>query len=211
MNIVEVKGVSKRFKNSDVLSDVNQVFESGKIYGLCGENGCGKTVLIRLISGLAKPTEGIINYNGINIEKHKQMQIGIVINGSGFFDDMSAFDNLKLLASIRNKITDDDIKRAIYEVGLDPDNKKSVGKYSLGMKQRLCIAQAIMENVEILLLDEPTNALDENGVKLIHKIIRSEKEKGKIIILTSHNKFDIDSLCDVICRIQQGRVFVDEG
>lgn len=206
---IEVKDVTKRFKDKTVLDRINYTFESGKIYGLCGVNGSGKTMLLRAISGLIKPTSGEVIIHSDTDPKN--ISIGIILNKAGFFDELSAFDNLSLLASLRNRISSEHIKEYIAKVGLDPDDKRSVGKYSLGMRQRLSIAQAIMEDPEILLLDEPTNALDEDGVDLVHQIIKDEKAKGKLIILTSHNKYDIDCLSDLILRIKDGRMIEDEA
>lgn len=209
MSILEIKGLVKDFKNHRVLDQIDLKMESGKIYGLCGENGCGKTVLLKTICGFMKPSQGEILYDGQSIIKVDPM-FGIIFNGDGFFMDMSGFDNLQLLASIRNLIDNHRIREMIEKVGLDPNDKRSVRKYSLGMKQRLSIAQAFMEDNAILLLDEPMNALDEDGVKQIHQLIRDERDKGKLIILTSHNRYDIDSLCDVTFKIRNGKVAMHE-
>lgn len=209
MNILEIKGLVKDFKNHRVLDQINLKMESGKIYGLCGENGCGKTVLLKTICGFMKPSQGEILYDGKSMIEADPM-FGIIFNGDGFFMDMSGFDNLQLLASIRNLIDNHRIREMIEKVGLDPNDKRSVRKYSLGMKQRLSIAQAFMEDNAILLLDEPMNALDEDGVKQIHQLIRDERDKGKLIILTSHNRYDIDSLCDVTFKIRNGKVTMHE-
>lgn len=205
---IELKDLSKKFKEKTVLDSVNYTFEGGKVYGLCGINGSGKTMLLRAISGLIKPTGGEVIFHS-TIEP-KNISIGITLNKVGFFEELSAFDNLSLLASLRNKIKKEVIKESISKVGLDPTDARSVSKYSLGMRQRLSLAQAIMENPEILLLDEPTNALDEEGVDLVHNIIREEKAKGKLIILTSHNKYDINTLSDVVLRMKEGRLTEDE-
>lgn len=209
MSILEIKGLVKDFKNHRVLDHIDLKMESGKIYGLCGENGCGKTVLLKTICGFMKPSQGEILYDGQSMVEADPM-FGIIFNGDGFFMDMSGFDNLQLLASIRNLIDNHRIREMIEKVGLDPNDKRSVRKYSLGMKQRLSIAQAFMEDNAILLLDEPMNALDEDGVKQIHQLIRDERDKGKLIILTSHNRYDIDSLCDVTFKIRDGKVTMHE-
>lgn len=209
MSILEIKGLVKDFKNHRVLDHIDLKMESGKIYGLCGENGCGKTVLLKTICGFMKPSQGGILYDGQSMIEADPM-FGIIFNGDGFFMDMSGFDNLQLLASIRNLIDNHRIREMIEKVGLDPNDKRSVRKYSLGMKQRLSIAQAFMEDNAILLLDEPMNALDEDGVKQIHQLIRDERDKGKLIILTSHNRYDIDSLCDVTFKIRNGKVTMHE-
>lgn len=209
MSILEIKGLVKDFKNHRVLDHIDLKMESGKIYGLCGENGCGKTVLLKTICGFMKPSQGEILYDGQSMVEADPM-FGIIFNGDGFFMDMSGFDNLQLLASIRNLIDNHRIREMIEKVGLDPNDKRSVRKYSLGMKQRLSIAQAFMEDNAILLLDEPMNALDEDGVKQIHQLIRDERDKGKLIILTSHNRYDIDTLCDVTFKIRNGKVTMHE-
>lgn len=200
---IELKNVCKKFKDKVVLNNINYNFESGKIYGLCGINGSGKTMLLRVISGLVKPSSGNVL---INSDDTSSISIGITLNKVGFFEELNAFDNLSLLASLRNKISDHEITESLIKIGLDPNNSIEVAKYSLGMRQRLSLAQAIMEDPQILLLDEPTNALDEEGVHLVHKIIKEEKEKGKIVILTSHSKYDIDSLSDTILKIADGKV-----
>lgn len=209
MSILEIKGLVKDFRNHRVLDQINLKMESGKIYGLCGENGCGKTVLLKTICGFMKPSQGEILYDGQSMIEADPM-FGIIFNGDGFFMDMSGFDNLQLLASIRNLIDNHRIREMIEKVGLDPNDKRSVRKYSLGMKQRLSITQAFMEDNAILLLDEPMNALDEDGVKQIHQLIKDERDKGKLIILTSHNRYDIDSLCDVTFKIRNGKVTMHE-
>lgn len=207
--MLEIKNVVKCFKKNVVLDHVNLQFEKGKIYGICGENGCGKTVLLKIICGLMNANEGEILYEGKNIAEVKP-SFGILFNGDGFFTDLNAFENLNLLASIRHKISQETIRKMIENVGLDPFDKRPVRKYSLGMLQRLSIAQALMEDDEIILLDEPTNALDESGVQRIHKLIKLEQEKNKIILLTSHNRFDIDSLCNNTYRIKDGKVLKNE-
>lgn len=209
MNVIKVENLIKEFKDHCVLNNINLTFESGKIYGICGENGCGKTVLLKIICSLMSKTSGKVLFNDKDIDEQSNL-FGIMFNGDGFFMDISGFDNLQLLASIQHRISNEEIKTMIEKVGLDPADKRPVKKYSLGMKQRLSIAQALMEDNKVLLLDEPTNALDEEGVQMIHTLLREEKAKGKIILLTSHNRYDIDSLADTVYRIKNGKVLHDE-
>ncbi|MBQ8626191.1 MAG: ATP-binding cassette domain-containing protein [Agathobacter sp.] len=206
MQKLVVDHVSLTIKKAQLLKDVSFEMESGKVYGLRGRNGSGKTVLMKCICGFMKPTEGSITINGKQV--HKDMDFlpdaGIIIEEPGFFPYYSGFQNLKLLAGVKNQITNEDIKNAIRAVGLDPEMKKSVGKYSLGMRQRLGIAQAIMENPNILILDEPTNGLDEEGVEWFRNFIMEQKKNGKMILLASHSKEDIDFLCDEIWYMEKG-------
>lgn len=205
--MIEIKGLSKKIKKNLIIDNVTLSFEKGKTYGFYGPNGSGKTMIFRAICGLIKPTEGEIYIDGKKL--HKDMDfpesVGILIEGPGFIDYLTGFENLKILADIRNKISDDDISNMIRQVGLNPLDKRKYKEYSLGMKQRLGIAQAIMESPSILILDEPTNALDEEAIKMVHDLIRKEKEKGTTIFLASHNKNDIDELCDEIFYVYEGK------
>lgn len=180
----------------------------GKIYGIIGRNGSGKTVLLKCICGLMDTTDGTVSVNGKIVGKDVDFpeNIGFIIENPGFLPHYSGFKNLKYLASIRGTITDDDIRRCIRTVGLDPDDKKSVKHYSLGMKQRLGLAQAMMENPDILILDEPMNALDSIGVSDIREILLDLKEQGKLVILASHIHEDIEILCDEVMKIEDGKV-----
>lgn len=206
MITIEVKQVSKRFKDTLALNNVSLSFESGKIYGLIGRNGSGKTVLLKLICGLGIPTEGEILVRGINISKSKDApnNIGAIIETPGFIYSASGYANLKYLAKLRNQINDAQIKEAMNMMGLDADSKKRVGKYSLGMRQRLGIAQAIMEGQDILLLDEPMNGLDIHGVEDVKVILKKLRDEGKTIILASHHMEDINELCDTTFRLENG-------
>ena len=188
------------------------IFYPGKIYGFVGRNGSGKTVLMKMILGFIKPTSGTIKVNGKQVGKEIDIpdDIGAIIETPGFLPEYSAFQNLKLMAMIRGKITNERIRETIKLVGLDPDSKKHVGKYSLGMRQRLGIAQAIMEDPQILLLDEPLNGLDNEGVEEMRNVLLKQKEQGKLIIIASHSKEDIDILCDEIFRFDHGKIIGHE-
>lgn len=208
MNAIEIKNVSKKFKNNIVINDVSLELECGKIHGLIGRNGSGKTVLMKLIIGFLKPNCGEIRVFGESIGKDTDFarNIGVVIETPGFLMFESGFSNLKYLASIRGIIRDDEIKNAIKSVGLNPDDKKHVGKYSLGMRQRLGLAQAIMENPDLLILDEPMNGLDKEGVEDMRKYLLDLKEQGKTILIASHSAEDIDVLCDTVYEMDKGKL-----
>ncbi len=205
---IEVKNFTKELKNKKVLDNVNITFESGKIYGLHGRNGSGKTMLLRAICGLIYPTEGEVIIDGKKIEKGMEFpeNVGLIIENMTMLPDYTAYSNLRLIAKIKNIATKEDIRKAIETVGLDPDSKKKVRAFSLGMKQKLNIAQAIMEHPNLYLLDEPTNALDEETVKNIRDLLLSYKNEGALIIIASHNKEDLDVLCDEIIEISEGKI-----
>lgn len=201
-----VKNVNKTIKNRKILSDINLHLKSGDIYGFVGRNGSGKTMLFRALSGLIKIDSGEIMYGGRLLHKDMEIlgNIGIVIENAGLYPEFTGFKNLKLLADINKKISDDEIKAAIRRTGLDPEDSRPFKKYSLGMKQRIVISQAVMEKPDIIMLDEPTNALDENGVKEIRNLILEEKERGAMILLASHNKDDINLLADKVYYMDNG-------
>ncbi|MCM1468809.1 MAG: ATP-binding cassette domain-containing protein [Alistipes sp.] len=205
-NAIIVEEISKSFKGINVLKQINISFEKGKIHGIIGRNGSGKTVLIKIICGLIRPDEGHVWVNGKEIGKDVDFpeNIGVIIEAPGFLPSLSAYKNLDYLASLKGTIGKKEIYSAISTVGLDPNDKKHVGKYSLGMKQRLGIAQAIMENPDILILDEPMNALDKNGVAEIRKLLLHLKEEGKTILIVSHNSEDIHMLCDTVHEMDDG-------
>ena len=210
--MIEIENLTKTFGTQTVISDVSVIFYPGKIYGFVGRNGSGKTVLMKMILGFIKPTSGTIKVNGKQVGKEIDIpdDIGAIIETPGFLPEYSAFQNLKLMAMIRGKITSERIRETIKLVGLDPDSKKHVGKYSLGMRQRLGIAQAIMEDPQILLLDEPLNGLDNEGVEEMRNVLLKQKEQGKLIIIASHSKEDIDILCDEIFRFDHGKIIGHE-
>lgn len=206
MNRIDLENVSKTIRNNEVLKDISLHFESGNIYGFVGRNGSGKTMLFRMIAGLIKPTRGSVSYNGkvLGSELDIIPQLGLVIENVGLYPEFTGLRNLKMLAMINSLIGEQEIREAITRIGLDPDDRRTVRKYSLGMKQRIVLAQAIMERPDVLILDEPTNALDEDGVEQIRNLIREEKERGALVLIASHNREDISSLCDVIYSMRAG-------
>ena len=208
MNIIQIEDLVKKYNDTMVLNHVSIEFKKGKIYGLIGRNGSGKTVLLKCICGFITPTQGHIYINGKDIEKCRSNRenLGIIIEHPGFLTHYSGYKNLKMLAMIQNKIDKQQIIDAMKLVDLDPYNKKAVGKYSLGMKQRLGIAQAIMENQQILILDEPMNGLDNSSVDKIRKIILKLKQEGKTIVIASHFKEDIQLLCDEVYQLDNGNI-----
>lgn len=211
-SIIKVDNVIKKFGSEIALNNVSIEFEKGKIYGIVGRNGSGKTVLFKTIIGFLKPTGGRIIVDGKEIGRDTDFadHIGIIIETPGFLSAYSGYKNLEYLASIKNIIGKKEIKESMERVGLDPNSKKKVGTYSLGMRQRLGIAQAIMENPDILILDEPMNGLDNQGVEEVRNILLNLKEEGKSIILASHNKEDIEALCDEVYEMDHGKLTVSE-
>ena len=205
-NVIEVCNVTKRFGTSEVLKNVSINFEKGKIHGLIGRNGSGKTMLMKCICGFVPVSEGKILVDNKEIGKDIDVpeSIGAIIETPGFLYGYSGYNNLKFLASIRNKISKEKIRQTIQMVGLNPDSKKHVGKYSLGMRQRLGLAQAIMEDPEILLLDEPMNGLDKHGVGEMRELFRSFADQGKTIIMANHSSEDIEVLCDTVHEMDLG-------
>ena len=204
--VIRVEGVYKRFGTDTVLKDVSRSFERGRIHGIVGNNGSGKTVLMKCICGFLIPDGGSITVNGKRVGKDVDFPpgLGLIIETPGFLPNMTGVKNLEILASLNKKIGLEQIATAIRRVGLDPLMKKPVGKYSLGMRQRLGIAQAIMENPSLLILDEPLNGLDKHGVMEMRQLIKGLKEQGKTILLASHNQGDIDELCDTVCEMDAG-------
>lgn len=198
--IISIENLSKSFKGKTVLENVDMHLEKGKIYGIVGDNGSGKTVLLKLICGFLKPDTGKVTVNGKVIGKDRDFpdDTGIIIEAPGFLPNHSGMKNLEYLASIRGKIGKTEIRAAMRTVGLDPESKLKVGKYSLGMKQRLGIAQAIMENQSLLILDEPMNALDKTAVGEMRELFLSFKLQGKTLLIISHNDDDISALCDEV-------------
>ena len=207
MSEIIIEKLSKTIKNNKILDNVNLTFESGHVYGLVGRNGSGKTMLLRAICGLIFPDSGKVIIDGKQLHKDISFpeSCGIIIENTDLLPNFSAFDNLKMLSEIKNTANDNMIKSAIKSVGLDPDSKKKVKTFSLGMKQRLSIAQALFEDPDILLLDEPTNALDEDGVNDVRRILLEQKKKNKLIIIASHNKEDISLLSDTVISVSNGR------
>ena len=204
--VIRVEGVYKRFGTDTVLKDVSRSFERGRIHGIVGNNGSGKTVLMKCICGFLIPDSGSITVNGerVGVDVDFPRDMGLIIETPGFLPNMTGVKNLEILASLNKKIGLEQIAAAIRRVGLDPLMKKPVGKYSLGMRQRLGIAQAIMEDPTLLILDEPLNGLDKHGVREMRQLIKGLKEQGKTILLASHNQGDIDELCDTVCEMDAG-------
>ena len=208
--IVSMENVSKSFGSECVLRNVSCTFEAGKIHGIIGKNGSGKTILMKLMCGLTLPTFGEVRVRGQRIGKDVDVppDIGALIDAPGFLSYHSGRKNLRYLAQLNRKINDDGVRAAMERVGLDYTSKKLVGKYSLGMRQRLGIAQAIMENPEILLLDEPMNGMDKQGSENIRQLILELRAEGKTIFLASHIPQDIDILCDTVHEIDAGCLMV---
>lgn len=204
--VIELNHVNKYYGKAQVLCDVTASFEKGKIYGLIGRNGSGKTVLLKCMCGIICASSGEIKVNGQIVDGKNSIAVntGVIIESPGFLKNYNGFQNLKFLANLHRKISDQQIKDAIRLVGLDPEDKKHVGKYSLGMRQRLGIAQAIMEGPELLLLDEPFNGLDRSGVESMRELLQQFADSGKTILLASHNAEDIRILCDEVYEIDGG-------
>ena len=207
MNI-KVDNVTKIIKKVKVLDHVSLEFESGEITGLKGINGSGKTMIMRIISGLIRPTEGKVFINGRELKKEMDFpeSIGVLIDSPAFLDGYSAYDNLRYKASVKNKVSGEEIKDLLKKVELADAGKKKYKYFSLGMKQRLGIAAAIMEHPDIILIDEPTNALDSKGVEMVKCILQQEKERGALIVLTCHDYSVLKELSDSIYFIEEGRV-----
>lgn len=205
---IRVENAEKIIKGVRILDVINVNFEQGKMYGLIGRNGSGKTMLLKSICGLTHLSSGTIYVDDQQIGKDVDIapSLGAIIEVPGFLPNLNGYANLKYLASLRNQIGAAQIRQAIEKVGLDPDSRKPVGKYSLGMRQRLGIAQAIMENPDILLLDEPMNGLDHQGVEDVKTLLNDLRKQGKTIILASHHSEDIDELCDTVYRMDKGQL-----
>lgn len=205
---IEVINISKTFSGRKVLNDVSVSVQKGSICGLVGRNGCGKTVLMKCICGFIVPENGQIKLLGKEVSRRRNItdHVGIIIENPGFMEDETALNNLKYLAKLNNHMGKKQVEEAIVRVGLDPKEKKKVKNYSLGMRQRLAIAQAIMEEQDVIILDEPMNGLDIEGVKQIRKLLLELKGEGKTILLASHNSEDIRHLCDKVYRMDAGRI-----
>lgn len=203
--MIKIENVTKKFKENTVLNNVSINFEKGKIHGLIGRNGSGKTVLMKCICGFIPVTSGSITVRNKVISKKNTLEnIGLIIETPGFLPNYSGYRNLKFLADISGKANKNAIIRSIESVGLDPHSKKHVGKYSLGMRQRLGLAQAIMEDPDLLILDEPMNGLDKDGVKDMRDYLLKLKEQGKTMLIASHSAEDIEILCDTVCEMDKG-------
>lgn len=205
--IVKVENVTKYFKQEKVLDDVNMNLETGYIYGIVGKNGAGKTVLFKIIAGFIKPSSGKVTVAGkiIGVDRDFPDSLGLIIETPGFLSQYNAYQNLLYLANINNKISKEDVKESIRMVGLDPDSNKKVGKFSLGMRQRLGIAQAIMENPNLIILDEPMNGLDKKGIEDVKELLLKLKGDGKTILMASHYAEDME-ICDEVFQMEDGKL-----
>ena len=203
---MELTGVTRRFGEDLVLKEVNLTLEAGRVYGIVGNNGSGKTVLMKCICGFLTPTTGTVQVFGKRIGRDADFpeELGVIIESPGFLTNLTGRKNLEILAALRKKIGGAGVRAAMEKVGLDPDMKKAVEKYSLGMRQRLGIAQAIMEDPKLLVLDEPFNGLDKHGVAQIRRLLLELKREGKTILLASHNEEDIRILCDEVYEMDGG-------
>jgi len=210
MSIIKITNLSKTIKGNTILNLVNLSIEKGQTIGIIVRNGSGKSMLFKSICGFVIPTSGSIQVFGKEVYKDISFpeKTGFIIEHPGFIPQYSGFKNLKILADIKNIISNDKITESLKEVGLDPQDKKSVKKYSLGMKQRLGIAQAIMEDPELLILDEPTNGLDKDGVIIIHSLLKKLKANGTTILMASHNPLDIENLCDHVYEMDKGDILL---
>ena len=205
MSVLKVQGVCKTLRGSSVLSDINFELEGGTVTGIIGENGSGKSMLFRVLSGLVEPTEGCVLYNGESLRKASPI-IGLVMDDVSMYPELTGKKNLELLAEIRHQAGSKEIEEAIRRVGLDPDDKRAFRKYSLGMKHRLVLAQAIMEKPDYLFLDEPTNAVDAEGVQIFYKIIKEEAKRGTVVLVSSHVDSDIKELAEEVFQMERGRL-----
>lgn len=205
--IVKVENVTKYFKQEKVLDDVNMNLETGHIYGIVGKNGAGKTVLFKIIAGFIKPSSGKVTVAGkiIGVDRDFPDSLGLIIETPGFLSQYNAYQNLLYLANINNKISKEDVKESIRMVGLDPGSNKKVGKFSLGMRQRLGIAQAIMENPNLIILDEPMNGLDKKGIEDVKELLLKLKGDGKTILMASHYAEDME-ICDEVLQMEDGKL-----
>lgn len=208
---IELKNLSKNFDKNKVIDNINITFTEGNIYGLYGRNGSGKSVIMKLICGFLIPTEGQILFDGIDFNANDEYpnSLRAVIERPSFFPNLTGYENLKLLAEIQNKISDKEIIESLKIVNLINEKDKKFSKYSLGMKQKLAIAQAIMEDPKIIILDEPFNGIEEKTVSKLIKYLKEEKQKGKIIIFSTHIKEDLDNLVDKIYKIENGSIYED--
>ena len=208
-----LNNVKKTIKKATVIDGISAKWTGGKVYGLCGYNGCGKTMLMRLVAGLIRPTEGSVTIDGKELGKDIDFpeSIGLMIENPAFLDHYTAMQNLQLVASLKKKATREDCIDALNRVNLDPNDLRTFKKFSLGMKQRLGIAAAIFEKPDLILLDEPTNALDADGTELAAKIIREERERGALIILACHEREFLENAADEVIKIEHGQFVEDEN
>ena len=212
MSYIEIKNCSKVIKGNVILDNITLSLEKGKIYGFVGHNGSGKTILFKLLSGLLYCSDGEIKIaeKQISPDKDYPVKIGVMIENVGLWPYLSAFENLLVLAKIRNEISENDIRTVLERVQLDT-GKKAFSKFSLGMKQRLILAQAIMEEPDLLILDEPTNALDKDGVELFKKIVKEEIARGATVLIASHSMEDFSDFCDGVIHLSNGKLIKTQG
>ncbi len=205
---IEVKSVTKVLRKITVLEDVNLILESGTIYGLRGVNGSGKTMLMRLMAGLIRPTRGEVFLDGKQLGKDLSFppDMGMLIENPAFLDSYTAAQNLRLLAGIRKKVGEERIREILEQVGLGWEDKRKYRQFSLGMKQRLGIAGAVLEHPQLLLIDEPTNALDTDGIQMVQRLLLEEKSRGALIVLACHDFSILQGLSDVLYSVKEGRV-----
>lgn len=210
---IKLKGVSKDIKGVRILKDINMTLKGGTIYGLRGKNGCGKTMLMRTICGLLIPTKGevIIEDEVLHRDIAFPKSIGVLIENPSFLQQYTGFQNLKMLAGIQGSIGDEDIRLAMQQVGLEPDDKRIYKKYSLGMKQKLGIANAVMGDPDIIVLDEPINALDEESVKKVKDVLIKLRDQGKLIIIACHDREELEYLSDIIFVMKDGVITGNGG
>mgnify|MGYP000793601208 CR=1 FL=1 len=205
---MDVQGLGKRIGGVDVLRDITVSVSSGRVLGLAGVNGSGKTMLMRAMVGLIKPTSGAVSIDGAVLGRDLSFppSAGILIESPAFLDTRSGLDNLRLVAAVQRKIGMDEVRAVIVDVGLDPDDGRRFRKYSLGMKQRLGIAAAVMERPDLIILDEPTNALDSDGVRMIHRVVERERGRGAAIVLACHDAAVLRALSDEIVYLAEGHM-----
>lgn len=204
--------VSKKIKGKPILEEICLEMDSGNVYGFWGRNGSGKTMLFRALSGLMRIDSGRVLWNGQELHRDFSVlpSLGIVLEHAGLYPGLTGMENLMYLARIKGIANRSQVEAAIRRVGLDPADRRTFGKYSMGMKQRLTIAQAIMEQPDVIMLDEPTNGLDENGVEEIRQLIEQEKKRGALVLLSSHNREDLKILADHVYKVAEGRIAGEE-
>lgn len=204
--------VSKKIKGKPILEEICLEMDSGNVYGFWGRNGSGKTMLFRALSGLMRIDSGRVLWNGQELHRDFSVlpSLGIVLEHAGLYPGLTGMENLMYLARIKGIADRSQVEAAIRRVGLDPADRRTFGKYSMGMKQRLTIAQAIMEQPDVIMLDEPTNGLDENGVEEIRQLIEQEKKRGALVLLSSHNREDLKILADHVYKVAEGRIAGEE-